>query len=236
VSRTVIFDFDGTLALGRGPIDAYVSEVIATTGEAAFAAEANDMLGQFEAGLSTAIDAYDAVRQAAVARGVTAEALELAYRRSREALGTDDALVEGPDGVVPFLERLGQVADVILATNAPATRLVETLTAMGIDRLVHAHHTSVGKPEGLTALVAGALLRGPVLSVGDIYENDLAPAVALGADTALVGPAWKSFAARTTMAAATLPELYPLIEVWAGVTTPAPPVPPGTGSTHERHH
>jgi FMN phosphatase YigB (HAD superfamily) len=84
--------------------------------------------------------------------------------------------------------------------------------------------------------VAEALLRGPVLSVGDIYENDLAPAAALGADTALVGPTWMSFAARTTMAAATLPELYPLIEVWAGVTTPAPPVPPGTGPTHERHH
>jgi phosphoglycolate phosphatase-like HAD superfamily hydrolase len=236
VTRTVIFDFDGTLALGRGPIDAYVSEVIAATGESTFAAEVSETLGEFDAGRSTAIDAYDAVRQAAVARGVETEALQLAYRRSREALGTDDALVEGPEGIVPFLERLGQAADVVLATNAPATRLVETLAALGIGHLVPTRHTSVGKPEGLTALVAEALLRGPVLSVGDIYVNDLAPAAALGADTALVGSAWKAFAARTTMAAATLPELYPLIEVWAGVTTPAPPVPPGTGPTHERHH
>lgn len=222
MSCTVIFDFDGTLALGRGPIDAYVREVVDLADDAEFAAVVDVKLADFESGRSDAADAYDAVRHAAAERGVAAELLERAYHRSREILGTHAAPVEAPDSIVPFLERLGDVADVALATNSPPTRLAETLADMGIDRLLQTRHTSIGKPEGLSRLVEDALRRGPVLSVGDLFENDLAPAAALGADTAFVGPAWESFAGRTTMAAATLPELYDLIYAWAAAATSRP--------------
>ncbi|MBC7298027.1 MAG: hypothetical protein H5T82_03950, partial [Demequina sp.] len=84
--RTVIFDFDGTLALGRGPIDAYVREVVAIVGDSTLATAVGQSLAAFEAGRSDAIDAYDAVRQAAAARGIAAEVLERGYLRSRKSL------------------------------------------------------------------------------------------------------------------------------------------------------
>ncbi|WP_291380025.1 HAD family hydrolase [Demequina sp.] len=222
MSRTVIFDFDGTVALGHAPVDAYVREIVAATADAGLAAAVSEGLGEFEEGLSNAIDAYDVVRTVASERAIDAEVLRAAYLRSRALLATAEVPVEAPEGIVPFLQRLAEAADLALVTNAPSTRLAEALATLGIDQLLPTRHTEAAKPEGLTAIVADALLRGPVLSVGDIYQNDLAPAAALGADTALVGPLWRSFAARTTMAAATLPELYPLIEAWAGVTPDVP--------------
>ncbi|NYI41073.1 HAD family hydrolase [Demequina lutea] len=236
MSTTVIFDFDGTLTVGSGPVDAYAGEVAALVGDQDIVAAVAAHLASFEAGESEFIDGYDVVRHVAHERGVSGATLTSAYERSRERLATESVPITAPDGLAEFLEDLLTVADVVLATNAPATRLPEALEMLGVSGVLTSHHTSVGKPDGLSSIVADAMKHGRVLSVGDVYANDLEPAAARGASTALVGPTWRTFSGQVTMAARTLPELYLPIKTWAGILPPAPPVPTGTGPTHERHH
>src|SRR5699024_2722488 len=79
--RTVVFDFDGTLALGRGPLNAYAACLGELTGtEVATACRA--AIEHFDTGETTYRDAYDAVRVAALEWGVPAEHLSTAYLRS----------------------------------------------------------------------------------------------------------------------------------------------------------
>jgi FMN phosphatase YigB (HAD superfamily) len=236
VSTTVIFDFDGTLTVGSAPVDAYAEEVAALVGDQDIVAAVGTHMASFEAGNPGFIDGYDVVRHVAHERGVSDPDLRSAYERSRERLATESVPIAAPGGLAEFLADLLAVADVVLATNAPAIRLPEALEMLGIRGVLTATHTSVGKPGGLSSIVADAMARGRVLSVGDVYANDLEPAAALGASTALIGPTWRAFAGKVTMAARTLPELYVPIKTWAGTHPPAPPVPTGTGPTHERHH
>ncbi|MDN6499637.1 MAG: hypothetical protein L0K44_07820, partial [Yaniella sp.] len=73
----------------------------------------------------------------------------------------------------------------------------------------------VGKPAGLFNIVESALDRGPVLAIGDIAEYDLAPALQLGADTALVGATAMTSTAPVTMRGASLEHLASDIQTWA---------------------
>src|SRR5690625_5575744 len=91
--RTVVFDFDGTLALGRGPLNAYAACLgELTTPQAAAACQA--AIERFDTGQTAYRDAYDAVRVAALEFAVPAEHLSTAYLRSRELLATDAARSE----------------------------------------------------------------------------------------------------------------------------------------------
>lgn len=235
MTRTVIFDFDGTVAIGRGPVEAYLAEVVTRTGDTSLADSVADGLVSYEAGESEALDGYDVVRRAATDRGVPATVLDEAYRASRASLATPAAPIVAPAGLADHLSRLSVRARIVIATNAPSTRLAPALEALGIARLVDDVHASVGKPEGLVEVVEHALRVGPVLSIGDIAANDLVPAAALGAATALVGPTAARDGSVATMAARTLPELYSAIETWVGISPPASAIT-GTGPHHERHH
>ncbi|WP_062201894.1 HAD family hydrolase [Demequina salsinemoris] len=216
---TVIFDFDGTLALGDGPIEAYARGVAEAARVPEIADAGLEALARFAAGESEAIDGYDAVRAAAVALGADDEALSAGYLASRRVLATDDAPISAPAGLADLLARLSEHAELVLVTNSPDIRIDEALEALGATAITR-KVCSARKPAGLAAVVEDALATGPVLSVGDIYVNDLEPAAARGAATALVGSTWKKWAAVVTMAAATLPELYARIEAWvAGEST-----------------
>lgn len=219
---TVIFDFDGTIALGEGPLLAYAQGVADAVGVPAIAVEGRDALARFDDGDGSAIDGYDAVRRVAVAHGADAAALEAGYRASREHLATDRAPIEAPAGLGAFLERLAAHADLLLVTNSPDIRITEALEVLGATAITR-RVCSARKPAGLTAVIAAELERGLVMSVGDVFENDLEPAIALGAATAIVGATWASWAGRATLAAATLPELYDRIVAWAETAGTADP-------------
>lgn len=212
VHAAVVFDFDGTIALGSGPLTAYARCVGDLAGDAV-ARACSDAIAEFEAGNSAAADAYAAVRLAAVAHGVDDATLSRAYLASRELLATDDAPIRPPAGLAAFLAELSTMADCIVATNAPAIGLDRALTVLGVKDMAAQVHASVGKPAGLDAIVRPLLAAGPVLAVGDIWENDLAPAQRLGADTALVGLGHPGGV--PTLRGADLAELYPQILDWA---------------------
>ncbi|MDN4482363.1 HAD family hydrolase [Demequina lignilytica] len=211
---TVIFDFDGTIALGDGPLHAYAQGVADAAGAPEIAVESRAALARFEAGDATVIDGYDAVRRVALAHGADGAALEAGYRASREHLATERAPIAAPAGLGAFLARLAAHADLLLVTNSPDIRITEALEVLGATAITR-RVCSARKPAGLTAVIAAELEDGPVMSVGDVYVNDLEPAIALGAATAIVGATWESWADRATLAAATLPELYDGIVAWA---------------------
>ncbi|WP_193103488.1 HAD family hydrolase [Brachybacterium sp. FME24] len=222
---TVVFDFDGTLALGRGPLQAYITALGSQPGgdravEASFAA-----LAEFETGTSAHRDAYDAVRTAALAQGMRDADLGRAYLASRDLLGTDAAPVVAPKGLGDFLRELSAEATCVLATNAPPVGVERALISLGIEDSISDRHHDVGKPAGLAPIITAHLRNGPVLAVGDIWEFDLAPAALLGADTALVGVR-ETADARPTLRGAALSDLYDPIRDWAA--TPRTPHAPLT--------
>lgn len=223
MTPTIVFDFDGTLALGAGPIVAYARVIARRSGDTAFLDRAVSALAAFEAGDADHYrDGYDVVGSLAAEAGIDASVLNESYSASRAVLGSDDAPVTAPDGLAPFLDRVGRDAQILLATNAPSDSILPLLSSWGVAEAFDALHFTVGKPEGLRPILAHALEAGPVLAVGDIVDLDLVPAMELGADTALVGATASRASAPVTMRGATLSDLYSDIEAWAASAASSP--------------
>ena len=233
--RVLVFDFDGTVSLRHGPIRSYARFLAGGLPTSA----AVEFLGRFETGISAPpsaigadvrpIDGYDLVRLLAQQYDVSASARSAAYLASRRELATNAAPVTSPAGLADFLAEARPAAYLVLATNAPAIRLEEALTALGLAGAFDAVHTSVGKPDGFGPLLDSLLARLPVgasatnlTSIGDVWENDLAPAHRRGATTALVG-AHPPRTATPTYRAEHLHELYPALRDWLDSATPPAP-------------
>lgn len=225
---TIVFDLDGTVATGNGPIIAYarlVSEAAGAQGPA-LARRLVEEIAEAEAtGMFPApvLDGYDLVRLRALDAGVEPASIDEAYRSSRSLLGTAQAPVTLPEGLTDLLDALGDRVRLALVTNAPATRLDEVLTSLGLESRFHSVHTSAGKPDGLRRLATGWAVEGRVLSVGDIWGNDLEPVHALGGDTALVGRPPED--ASPTYWSPTLPGLYENVLRWSHAARPSSPDP-----------
>lgn len=239
--RVLVFDFDGTVSLGHGPIRSYARFIAAGLPTAA----AVEFLVRVEAGISEPaattgwderpIDGYDLVRLLAEQYDVSANARSAAYLASRRQLATHAAPVSSPAGLADFLAEARPNAYLVLATNAPAIRIDDALAALGLGGAFDAVHTAVGKPGGFGPLLEDLLAMLPVeaptvhlASIGDVWDNDLAPAHRLGATTALVG-ASPPQTATPTYRADHLHELYPALRAW--LDSDAPPAPDHSAST-----
>ena len=224
--RTILFDFDGTVSLGHGPVRAYASAAsapLSTDQRATFLAAVDLALENAPSGQlagTGAIDGYDLVRVLSAEHGVDPASLGDAYLASRSVLASDEAPVVAPDGLADFLRFAREHAAIVLATNAPDIRVTEAIEALGLSGLFDAVYTSVGKPGGLDAVLDEWLPLGDLLSVGDVWVNDLEPAARRGARTALVGS--PDAAARPTYRADRLHELYPVIAAWLEGTPDSP--------------
>jgi FMN phosphatase YigB (HAD superfamily) len=232
VTPTLVLDFDGTIALGAGPLEAFARAVALSADDPTFADRALSDLAAFERGETDARDGYGVISALAAGEGVTAETLEAAYQSSRALLGSAHAAIAPPTGLADFLRRIHRQARVVLATNAPGAGIRPVLDGWGVTALFDELHYTVGKPSGLVPIIRAAVAEGPVLSVGDIFEFDLAPAAELGAATALVGATAERSPATVTMRGRTLADLYGDIEAWAA--TAASSTPRSTTLT-ERH-
>lgn len=211
---SIIFDFDGTLAVGHGPVRAY-ARFAAPAAAPDFLHRVEAALADYDAGHTAYRDGYDVIASLAAEDSVPAETLSAAYASSRTELGTERAPVESMPGLDDFLAAVGRHARLVLATNAPAEGVDRVLHSWGVRERFDDVHFTVGKPAGLTPILEDALSRGPVLAVGDIVDFDLAPALALGADTALVGATAATSPAAVTLRAASLAELSSDIQSWA---------------------
>lgn len=230
VTRSIIFDFDGTLAVGHGPVMAYARAVAPHAGDA-FAERVEDVLRALDAGQTDYRDGYHVVADLAAGDGVSSGTMNQAYQASRQVLGTHEAPVDAPAGLAALLGELSRRAALHVATNAPAAGVEQVLETWGVRQHFDHVHVSVGKPDGLFPIIERALAEGPVLAIGDIVAFDLQPALDLGADTALVGPAAAASKADVTMRGATLATLRDQLLAWANQPTDTTPSSQ-RGSTH----
>jgi phosphoglycolate phosphatase-like HAD superfamily hydrolase len=192
VRGVLILDFDGTLCLGDAPVRAYAAEVAALLG--GDPALINEPLDAFLATrvstIEGVVDGYQAVAHLARQHGLNDAALSTAYTRSRRALDSGHLDISAPDGIH---ELLGEWSDYrrVLVTNAPGAGTSALLETLGIASLIDDVVGDARKPGGLERLLAQPDRLGwnsgePLVSVGDIWVNDLAPVAARGGLTGLI--------------------------------------------------
>ncbi|MBU4336619.1 MAG: HAD family hydrolase [Actinobacteria bacterium] len=219
--RIVLFDFDGTVATGPGPVLAYARAAAAALPEQVGARLVRRVEADWERKAPVEgvvpLDGYDLVRILATREGVDAATLEAAYLTSRGLLAGPLAPVDAPAGLAQLLRELRTLATVVLATNAPDIRLEAALDHLGLTDGFDQVIPSAAKPGMVPALLDRVQAQHTgatrVLSVGDVWINDLAPVHARGHATALVGEVPPG--AEPTFHARDLPSLYPSIASWA---------------------
>jgi FMN phosphatase YigB (HAD superfamily) len=132
-----------------------------------------------------------------------------------------------------LLETVREHVRVVLVTNAPEQGVESLLGILGLEGLVDQVHGDAGKPAGMGPILEALLDEAGftatpdrLLSVGDIWVNDLEPASALGCPTALIDR-YGTAIGTPTHRAATIVELYPAILAWARPGDPAAAAPAG---------
>jgi FMN phosphatase YigB (HAD superfamily) len=237
-TRLLVLDFDGTVCIGDGPVLLYGSlledrlraragheadtilpalqEYLAVEDRAALRRERSD-------DLDDAIDGYAAAQLLARRQGLGPEDMEEAYQASRRALAAaGDVETSAPTGLAEFLQSLPRTVRRVLVTNAPADGIAAQLAHLGLAEGIDEIVPSARKPRGMAPILARlleetGLEESPqhLLSVGDIWVNDLEPAARLGARTALIDR-HGSGTGSPDLRARTFPELFPAIGEWAG--------------------
>jgi FMN phosphatase YigB (HAD superfamily) len=210
VRRIVVLDFDGTVAVGDEPVLAYFRGVAGD--------DADDVLARWVLTGDGHRDGYALVADWAAAHGVVERVRSAAYAASRAALHDGSAAVAAPEGLADLLRRRPADVRCVLVTNAPVEGIEPVLARLGIAGLLDELVGDAGKPDGMPEVLArllddAGLPADRLLSVGDIWRNDLEPAAAIGAATAFVdrferGDGTPTFRGRT------LEALLPDIERW----------------------
>ncbi|PRZ40543.1 FMN phosphatase YigB (HAD superfamily) [Antricoccus suffuscus] len=189
-ASVLVLDFDGTVCLGDGPVWAYANAAFGRINDVRATHQMRERLTTFlSAGARAAAykDGYFAVADLAAAH-LDADALDAAYAESRQALATLPGDVRAPEGLHDFLDQFDNVARV-LVTNAPYDGVTETLATLGLTDVIDAIIADAKKPAGFRDLLPRLRDGRPashLLSVGDVYDNDIAIPLESGCATAFI--------------------------------------------------
>lgn len=215
---TLVLDFDGTVCLGDGAVWAYADRVLPLL-PGDVGARVRNALADYLArpwSWPDFADGYIALAQLTEG-SVTPAARHEAYLDSRQALSDPGADIHPPDGLAELLDELAGSVRTVVLTNAPATGLDAALHRLGLtDRIDTVLH-SAGKPEHAPELLADLLADAPashLCSVGDLWANDIAPALQLGCVTALIDRTGAE-SRPAHLRAGRIEDLYPGIRHWA---------------------
>lgn len=216
----VIFDFDGTVCLGAGSIQAYADAALdGLTPEqkaAALDAVRNHRDPRWQ-------DDFAAVSAVAREAGIGDEQLSAAYLISRAGLAEGTVPISAPPGLPEFLRQLP--THKVLVTNSPLLGIVESLDRLGMGGAFDQIVTEGGKPAAWPVLMQDLLPIGPddephpvpgaerILSIGDHWANEIGPLRDWGCRTAYIGP--DDPERPCDWVADTFPELYAPILGWA---------------------
>ena len=137
--------------------------------------------------------------------------------------GLDSSDVHAPDEAAVLLQELrGSDVLTVLATNAPDEGFGRWLRTLGLQDSFDAVINSAQKPFGMPETLEQARRTGTdpvppeaVLSVGDIWANDLAHVHALGGDTVLIDR-FATGLGEPHHRVGSFAEAAPLIRRWAG--------------------
>ncbi|WP_155864966.1 HAD family hydrolase [Gryllotalpicola ginsengisoli] len=239
----LVFDFDGTVSLGDEPVVAYARHLDEEAGSATGLItrvvsrflQCDGRLDRALEGLTDAdpvflglhvidgaIDGYAAAARLATLIGLQQAQIDAAYTASRADLADGLISTRAPEGFASFLAAFPPGAHRVLVSNSPANGLIEQIDKLGLTRSFDEVVTSANKPAGLPAILERLLAEhgladapDRLLSVGDIWVNDLAPAAQLGAATALIDRMPVPEGAAPTVRAPQIEELYPWMLDWA---------------------
>jgi phosphoglycolate phosphatase-like HAD superfamily hydrolase len=206
--RIVVLDFDGTVAVGDEPVLAYFRGVAG--------GDADEALARWLATGEGYRDGYALVADWVAAHGVVEEVRSAAYAASRSALHAGTVTVAAPEGLADLLRRRPSDVACVLVTNAPVDGIEPVLDRLGLTGLLDELVGGARKPGGMPAVLERLLDGRPadrLLSVGDVWRNDLEPAAAIGAATAFVDRFARGEGA-PTFRATTLEALLPDVERW----------------------
>ncbi len=217
-ASVIVLDFDGTVCLGDGPVWAYANAAFGRIDDVRATHQMRERLTDFLASGADAAeykDGYFAVADLAAVH-LDANALDAAYAESRHALATSPVDVHAPAGLHDFLDAFDNVARV-LVTNAPYDGVAETLAALGLARHIDAVIADAKKPAGFRALLPRLLGSRPtshLLSVGDVYDNDIAIPLGAGCATAFINR-FGHTPGPSHLNGATFEQMYDDILTWA---------------------
>lgn len=206
--RIVVLDFDGTVAVGDEPVLAYFRGVAG--------GDADEVLARWVRTGEGHRDGYSLVADWAAAHDIAEPVRSAAYAAGRAALHSGAAQVTAPEGLADPLRRRPADVRCVLVTNAPVDGIEPVLSRLGLEGLLDDLIGDAGKPGGMPAVLDRLLLGLPpaaLLSVGDVWRNDLEPAAAIGAATAFVDR-FERGEGEPTFRAPTLEALLPDIERW----------------------
>jgi FMN phosphatase YigB (HAD superfamily) len=214
----LVLDFDGTVCVGDGLIWAYADGILPHLAPDV-ARGVSDQLSAYLAGQAPAagyVDGYAAVAELAEPH-LAAPVLHTAYADSRWALEDDELDAHAPDGLAELLDTVRFRARAVVVTNAPNTGLDVALKRLGLADAIDEVICSADKPARSAATLA-SLLDGAdpatLMSVGDLWVNDIAPALQIGCATAFVDRAGRD--PRPAHARGrTIQALYPAIDAWS---------------------
>ena len=227
--RSLILDFDGTVCVGHGPALAYARR---TAGLHPDLADLEDRLARYCAGealeeFGDAPDGYLAVARVAGALGVPLSELQAAFMEARRRLAEEGLGTRAPAGLADLADELRAAGTrVLLVTNAPPLGLERMLSNLGLDRAFDEVIAEAGKPSGLGTVLDGLghpVSKATVLSVGDIWINDLSVPARRGAATALIDP-FGRVTGEPDVRAQSFEELIPWIRQWARLPAREAPV------------
>lgn len=158
-----------------------------------------DIAGKTDMVLWPLQDGYQLVQLLGLQAGLTADVINEAFRDSRaHLLGTGLAAwdVHAPDGAAELIAQLRQNAAVVLVTNSPAEDFELWLHQLGLSDVFDLVINSAKKPAGMAAAIERArtvlapegepIAVEEIVSIGDIWGNDLAHVHELGGTTILI--------------------------------------------------
>lgn len=158
-----------------------------------------DIAGRTDMALWPLQDGYQLVQLLGLQAGLTSADTHAAFRESRAHLlegGLATSDVHAPDGAAESIRRLREHAAVVLITNSPAENFDVWLAQLGLEDHFDLIINSAKKPTGMPAAVdharttlqteGEAIPMDAVVSVGDIWGNDLEYVHAQGGHTILI--------------------------------------------------
>lgn len=141
-------------------------------------------------------DGYQLIQLLAHQAGLTAEQSGACFRQARRELvdaGLEYCDLHAPAGASELLQQLRTHAAVVLITNSPAEGFAPWLETLGLQDSFDAVINDACKPFGMPAALESARAAAEqtvpaehVLSVGDIWANDLQHVARIGGTTVLI--------------------------------------------------
>jgi len=219
-ATVAVWDLDGTLYRSAEACRHYArgiaAELAVERREAYLAALDGYLAGE---GGAEASDGWEAAVVLAGGPRGSSRLYADAFAKTRAFMLTDECTFEVPDGLPELLERSAPRARRILMSNTPAFGVMPLLERLGLlglfDEIVCQAEKPDRLPARLTALArVSDVPQRSVISIGDHFVNDIAPAIAVGCATAYVDPFRVGPSGQATVEAARIEDLLPALEAW----------------------